>query len=133
MKRVGFHDFRLGLPTSLWPIPDSEVALYQAGRPFGDYQNGGANHAQACHFVNALYRVGMTAEADLVLGGLCSSFADDTAFGGVDGAGVDWRRWDGTPSGYEGLLTDQFGFLATAIDRYGLAGKPPTAGRHTDG
>jgi hypothetical protein len=124
MARVGFHDFRLGLPTSLWPIPDSEVAHYQVGRPFGEYQNGGATHSQAVHFVNALYRVGMTAEADRVLAGLCSSFADDTAFGGVDGAGIDWRRWDGTPGGYEGLLTDQFGFLATAMDRYGLARGP---------
>jgi hypothetical protein len=90
------------------------------GRPFGDYQNGGANHSQASHFVNGLYQVGMTAEADAVLRGLCSSLADDTAFGGVDGPGIDWRRWDGTPSGYEGLLTDQFGFLATVLDRYNL-------------
>ncbi len=122
MARVGFHDFRLGVPTTLWPVPDAEAATYQAGRAFGDYMNGGANHAQASYFVSALYRVGLTAEGDRVLSGLCSSLADDTAFGGVDGTGIDWRRWDGTPSGYEGLLTDQFGILATAIDRYGLAG-----------
>ncbi len=127
MARVGFRDFRLGLPTTLWPIPEADMALYQAGRPFGDYQNGGANHAQACHFVNALYQVGMAAEADRVLNGLCSALADDTALGGVDGAGVDWRRWDGTPSGYEGTLTDQFGILATAMDRYGLAPAPRPA------
>lgn len=118
MLAAGFHDFRLGVPTSLYAIPDADVAIYQIGRPFGDYMNGGANHAQACHFVNALYRVGMTDEADRVLLGLCSSLADDTAIGGCDGAGVDWRMWDGTPSGYEGLLTDQFAFLATAFDRY---------------
>jgi len=118
MLAAGCHDFRLGVPTSLYAIPDADVAIYQIGRPFGDYMNGGANHAQACHFVNALYRVGMTDEADRVLLGLCSSLADDTAIGGCDGAGVDWRMWDGTPSGYEGLLTDQFAFLATAFDRY---------------
>jgi hypothetical protein len=121
MGRVGFRDFRLGVPTCLWPIPDSDVAQYQAGRPFGEYQNGGASHSQAAHWVNGLYRVGMQAEGDTVLRGLCASFADDSAFAGVDGAGIDWRRWDGTPGGYEGLLTDQFGFLATAMDRYGLA------------
>ncbi len=108
----------------MWPIPEAEAATYQKGQSFGDYMNGGANHAQASHFVNGLYRVGMTAEADQVLSGLCASLADDTAFAGVDGPGVDWRRWDGTPSGYEGLLTDQFGILTTAIDRYGLAGAP---------
>lgn len=128
LERVGFHDFRLGVPTTLWPVPDSDAALYQAGRPFGDYQNGGATHSQAVHFVNALYRVGLTAEADHVLNGLCASLADDSAFGGVDGPGIDWRRWDGTPSGYEGLLTDQFGVLAAALERYGLSAPLPVRG-----
>ena len=35
------------------------------------------------------------------------------------GSGVDWRRWDGTPCGDEGLLSDQFGILAIAHKRYG--------------
>ncbi|MCC7362160.1 MAG: hypothetical protein IT317_21935 [Anaerolineales bacterium] len=125
LARVGFRDFRLGVPTCLWPIPYSDMGLYQTGRPFGHYQNGGVTHSQAAHFVNGLYRVGMTAEGDEVLHGLCAGMADDSAFAGVDGAGIDWRRWDGAPSGYEGLLTDQFGFLATAIDRYGLSASGP--------
>ncbi len=40
-------------------------------------------------------------------------------FGGAK-SGVDARSWDGWPCGYEGLLTDQFGILATALDRYQL-------------
>jgi hypothetical protein len=31
---------------------------------------------------------------------------------------VDWRLWDGTPSGYQGLLCDQFGMIAVALERY---------------
>jgi hypothetical protein len=35
-------------------------------------------------------------------------------------SGLDARFWDGGPCGYEGLLTDQFGILATVIRRYAL-------------
>ena len=27
---------------------------------------------------------------------------------GANGRSNDWRRWDGTPTGYEGLLTDDY-------------------------
>jgi len=82
------------------------------------FENGGATHAQAHYFVNALYRVGMTNEADRVLQGLSSSLASGAAFGGC-GTGMEWRSWDGLPTGYEGILTDQFGVLALIVDRYG--------------
>jgi hypothetical protein len=39
-------------------------------------------------------------------------------FGGAT-SGIDGRGWDGLPCGDEGLLTDQFGILAVAIDRFG--------------
>jgi hypothetical protein len=42
-----------------------------------------------------------------------------TALGGVDSGG-DWRRWDGSPSGYEGILSDQFGVLIPAIREFGV-------------
>ena len=48
---------------------------------------------------------------------LASTVADDSSFGGI-GSGLDWRLWDGTPSGYEGLLAEGFGFLAVAVERY---------------
>jgi len=46
--------------------------------------------------------------------------ADGSAFGGCS-SGVDWRMWDGTRCGYEGLLTDQFGVLVPALARWGNA------------
>jgi len=115
MQRVGPPDYRLGLPGNLWSIPykDSKSRM-----PFGDFENGGLTHAQARHFVGALYKVGMRKEGDTVLHAMLESLADGTAFSGC-GSGVEWRRWDGAASGYEGLLTDQFGILAVAIDRYG--------------
>lgn len=117
MADRGFDDFRLGLPVSLWPIPDHDLATVMHGKPFGRYMNGGVTHSQARHFVDALYSVGMTEEADRILLAMCASLADGSATGG-QGSGLDWRFWDGSPSGYEGQLCDQFGVLASAYDRF---------------
>ncbi len=125
MHRIWDEACRLGLPVqwgmpaSLWPIPDSDLPEIQHGFPFGYYGNGGLTTAQTRHVVSAMYRVGMTAEADDVLRKICASLADAAVFGGAK-SGIDGRSWDGWPCGYEGLLTDQFGILAVALDRYGL-------------
>ena len=115
---VGMPDARLGLPGNLWPVADADMVDLMRGKPMGYYLNGGCTHSQSRHFVGALYKVGMEKEADTLLGSLCETLADGTAFGGCN-SGVDWRYWDGAPCGYEGILTDQFGILAVALDRYG--------------
>lgn len=117
-QRVNLPDPVLGLPCSLWPIPDHDLADIMQGYPQGYYQNGGRTHSQARHFVNALYTVGMTDAADTLLERLCHGLADGRTYGGSK-SGIDWRYWDGRPSGYEGLLTDQFGVIAAALARYG--------------
>ncbi|NQU39384.1 MAG: hypothetical protein HQ523_05480 [Lentisphaerae bacterium] len=109
-------DYRFGLPGNLVPIPYSDVALIL--QP-GVFENGALTHCQARHFLGAMYRVGMRREADGVLRALCETLADGSAFGGV-GTGQEWRRRDGTPAGYEGILSDQFGVLSVALERYGL-------------
>jgi hypothetical protein len=119
-QRVEIPDPLLGLPCSLWPIPDRDRADIMKGYPQGYYQNGGRTHSQAHHFVNALYEVGLDEKADRVLERLCKGLAENRTIGGSK-SGVDWRYWDGRPCGYEGLLTEQFGLLATAIERYGSA------------
>ena len=119
--RVRMPDPYLGLPGNLWPIPDEDLADIMQGYPLGYYQNGGRTHSQARHFVGALYRVGLTREADYLLSRLCKGLADGVVFGGCR-SGLDWRYWDGRPCGYEGLLTDQFGVLSVALARYGTAG-----------
>ncbi len=94
------------------------------GLPIGGYLQGGATHHRTGGFLRALYAVGMTVEGDQVLEALASTTADDSAFGGI-GSGLDWRLWDGTPSGYEGLLAEGFGFLAVAIERWGAEEASP--------
>jgi hypothetical protein len=117
-RRARIPNPRLGLPISLWPIPDDDLADIMQGYPHGFYGNGACTHSQARHFVDALYLVGMQKEADYLLERLCSTLADGSVYGGC-GSGLDARFWDGWPCGYEGLLTDQFGILSSAFKRYG--------------
>jgi len=117
--RVRMPDPYLGMPGNLWPIPDEDLSDIMEGYPLGYYQNGGRTHSQSRHFVGALYQVGMTREADYLLSRLCKGLGDAAVFGGC-GSGKDWRYWDGRPCGYEGLLTDQFGILAVALEHYGM-------------
>ena len=50
---------------------------------------------------------------------MCASLGDGSAFGGC-ASGLDLHTWDGTPCGYEGLLCDQLGVIAVALERYGV-------------
>jgi len=126
--RVGAPDPHWGLPNNLWPIPDADLTAPMQGFPHGFYLNGALSHSQSRHFVAALYRVGMTEEADRLLEALCTTLADGTAFGGSQ-TGVDWRYWDGAPCGYEGQLTEQFGIMAVALERFALPAAPVTGPR----
>jgi len=114
---VGYEDFANGIPMNLHPVAEEDIGGVVFGLPIGGYLQGGASHHRTYGFLAALYRVGMEREADRVLEALASTVADDSAFGGV-GSGRDWRLWDGTPSGYEGLLAEGFGFLAMAVRRW---------------
>jgi hypothetical protein len=119
LRAVGFEDFRLGLPTSLYPIPPEDCIGDFFCAPFQNYQNGAATTAQACWFIEALYRAGMQAEGDRVLGEVLLGLAERAASAGCQ-SGREFAFWDGTPVGYEGLLTDQFEILATAVRRFGV-------------
>ncbi len=116
--RTPLPDASLGLPGNLWSVPDADRSDILQGYPLGYYQNGGLTHSQARHFVGALYRVGMTAEADALLERLCDGLAEARVYGGVR-SGLDWRYHDGRPCGYEGLLTDQFAVVGLALERWG--------------
>jgi hypothetical protein len=111
--------FRDGIPGNLRRISDCDTAGVQQGLPMGCYENGGLTLSYSNIFTAALYHVGMIKEGDELLSGLCSGLADGTAFGGC-GTGVDWRRWNGSNCGYEGILSDQFTLLAVALERFGI-------------
>jgi hypothetical protein len=126
LRRLGFDDFRLGLPLNVQAIARGDMVERFEGMqwgyvmPHGFNTNGAASLAGSRHFLMALRRVGLTREADEALRGIMAALGDGTAFGGC-ASGVDLRTWDGTPCGYEGILTDQFGVLVAALERWGAS------------
>jgi len=108
---------RYGLPGNLWKIPTEDLGAGLHHTPYGFYENGGRTLSQSHHFVDALYAVGMEQEGDSLLHDMCTSIARGTAFGGAK-SGVDWRFENGISSGYEGLLSEQFAVIGSAIRRF---------------
>ena len=148
MKEVGYSRFDLGLPGNLIPIPKSEYGVGVLGSPqkddgtdsFGVFENGGATACQAYYYIQALYQLGRRAEADRILWPMMKSYAEGRFQNGV-GHGGEWTRWDGSPSGYEGMLTDAYySQMVLFTGYYGLGFGPsgfhlepwsPLKGKHT--
>lgn len=120
MKQVGFTRFDLGLPGNLLPVrkEDYVEASHRFGGPsladgsdgFQIYENGGAT---ACHVywtIQALYNLRRRADAEQMLFPLLQAFEDGRFQGrAADGINTnDWKAWDGTPHGYEGILVDNY-------------------------
>ncbi|MCX6622223.1 MAG: hypothetical protein NTY38_14370 [Acidobacteria bacterium] len=130
MKEVGFTRFDLGLPGNLIPVrrEDYVESPLRFGGPtkedgsdgFQIYENGGAT---ACHVywtIQALYNLGRRADAEKILFPLLAAFEEGKFQGrGPDGANTyDWKAWDGTPHGYEGLLVDNYLALLAVYTGY---------------
>jgi hypothetical protein len=121
MQEVGYDKFNMGLPGNLTTVtlkdyvhknPDGHVG--GGVRPdnsdgFQNYENGGATGGFAFFTLAALYDLGRKAEADRILFAMLDEYGR-CGFEGKDAKGRsnDWRRWDGTPMGYEGFLVDNY-------------------------
>jgi hypothetical protein len=121
MREVGYDKFNMGLPGNLITVtlkdyvhknPDGHVG--GGVRPdnadgFQNYENAGATGSFAFFTLAALYDLGRKAEADKILFAMLGEYGR-CGFEGKDAKGRsnDWRRWDGTPTGYEGYLTDNY-------------------------
>ena len=76
---------------------------------FQNYENAGATGSFAFFTLAALYDLNRKAEADEILFAMLGEYARCGFEGrGAKGRSNDWRRWDGTPTGYEGYLTDNY-------------------------
>jgi hypothetical protein len=121
MQEVGYDKFNMGLPGNLITVtlkdyvhknPDGHVG--GGVRPdnadgFQNYENAGATGSFAFFTLAALYDLGRKADADKILFAMLGEYGR-CGFEGKDAKGRsnDWRRWDGTPMGYEGYLTDNY-------------------------
>ncbi len=112
IRAVGYTNFQYGLPGNLVPIrPDDYVDHnprfgYKA---FQVYENGGASGNYVYFTLRALYKLGRAKQADAILFPLLGGYEAGNFQGrGPNGMTYDWRAWDGTAHGYEGLLIDNY-------------------------
>jgi len=121
MQAVGYDKFNMGLPGNLITVALKDYVHKDAGAVHGggvladnsdgfqNYENGGATGCFVFFTLAALYDLGRKAEADKILFAMLGEY-DRSGFEGrgAKGRSNDWRRWDGTPMGYEGFLTDNY-------------------------
>jgi hypothetical protein len=128
MKEVGYSHFEYGLPGNLIPIRREDYAHHLLSSGGGEqedgsdgfqiYQNGGATASFAYFTLQALYQLGRRKEADAILFPLLRGFEAGSFQGfGANGKSFDWKAWDGTPHGYEGLLVDGYQALLAVLSR----------------
>jgi hypothetical protein len=121
MKEVGYDNFKMGLPGNLISVALKDYVDKRGDGRFGggtlpdnsdgfqNYENGGATGSFAFFTLAALYDLGRKEEADRILFPMLERYGQ-CGFEGRGAAGMsnDWRRWDGTPKGYEGYLVDNY-------------------------
>jgi hypothetical protein len=121
MKAVGYDKFNMGLPGNLISVPlkdyvEQSGKVYWGGGVradnadgFQNYENGGATGCFVFWTLAALYDLGRKEEADRILFAMLEEYGRGGFEGrGPNGRSNDWRRWDGTPMGYEGFLSDNY-------------------------
>ena len=121
LKESGFKRFDLGVPLNLKPVPREEMEHYTE---FQTFLNGGCTVITTSYLLNALYIVGMTQQADMILDAMLKRQWDG-AFpngGGFQNGFVDiaWEGgevfdWNGKPTGYEGHLVYNWSFLHSML------------------
>lgn len=128
MKEVGYTHFEYGLPGNLIPIRREDYVDHDKryGGPekadgsdgFEIYENGGATACYAYFTLQALYQLGRREEADAILFPMLRGFEKGGFQGRAsNGLTYDWKAWDGTPHGYEGLLVDGYQALLAVLAR----------------
>lgn len=128
MQEVGYTNFELGLPGNLIPVARKDYvdlrhrfggpALADGSDGFQIYENGGATACFAYFTLAALYDLGRIDDGDRILFPLLHAFAEGGFQGrGSNGMSRDWKMWDGTCEGYEGLLTDNYYAMLAVLDR----------------
>jgi hypothetical protein len=128
MKEVGFTHFEYGLPGNLIPVRREDYVdlAKSAGGPeredgsdgFQIYENGAASGNFAYYSLQALYQLGRRQQADAMLIPMLRGYEEGLFQGrGPNGKTYDWKAWDGTPNGYEGLLVDNYMTLLAVLAR----------------
>ena len=117
-EELGPPNAQLGLPCNLLPIPETDQKLpqilNQLQPTFETYTDGSVSGWPATYYLRALSIHGLTSQAQKLAKELAEGYAAGV-FNGGNGAGHEFRSWEGLPTGYEGTLIGCFGPL------YGIA------------
>jgi len=132
MKEAGFSNFQFGVPCWLDPVTPDDYLQPAIGAPqqpdgldtWQIYMNGAITAGHVYHFLAAHYAVGtdagMNAQADAILDAMLATQDKGGFQNGVQDRypkGIDWRKWNGEPCGYEGFLADNARFLLAVLTR----------------
>ncbi len=137
LEEVGYHRFDLGLPGNLIPVRREDYVTGErrwggsqdsgGTEGFQIYENGGATACFAYFTIQALRTLGRDAAADAILYPMLEAF-EAGGFQGRDSTGMtnDWKTWEGSPWGYEGLLVDGYMTLLAAMPEAAHGKHPPS-------
>ncbi|MCX5771946.1 MAG: hypothetical protein NTZ09_16975 [Candidatus Hydrogenedentes bacterium] len=132
MKEAGFSNFQFGVPCWLNPVTPDDYLQPAIGAPqqpdgldtWQIYMNGAITAGHVYHFLAAHYAVGtdagMNEQADAILDAMLATQDKGGFQNGVKDEypkGIDWRKWNGDPCGYEGFLADNARFLLAVLTR----------------
>jgi hypothetical protein len=137
MRQIGFHSYRLGLPTNLIPFSPAGYVPHTSGAPRDSngmdtwqiYMNGGATPAFDYYFIQALYKEGLHKQAEHLLWALVASYERGTFNAGFGERGYRQRNpvgsafyvWNGSRGAGEGYLPEDWGGLeAIFTGHYGI-------------
>lgn len=121
LESTGFNRFDLGVPVSIRPVPRQEMEEYFE---FQQFLNGGCCVSNTAYLLDALYKTGMTQQADTILDAMLNRqekgvFPNGGGFqnGFVDrmGYGAEVFDWKGNPAGYEGYLVYCWAFIHSML------------------
>jgi len=125
LDRHGAETYSLGLPIFLRAVPAvchndwMGQGVEADGRDqLGIYMNGSLHTHQLYYLLQALYQTGFRERANAIMSALALSVRHGRLSGGLH-SGLDWRHpVSGEPSGYEGLLAEQYHFLLAGLTGY---------------
>jgi hypothetical protein len=136
LDQIGFHSYRLGLPTNLTPMSPADYTWGTGAPKQADgmdtwqiYMNGGANPAQEYYMIQALYQTGLAQDAERLLWPLMGSFEKGTFNCGIqlpkqkqrNPVGSAFYQWDGSRGRGEGYLPEDWdGMEALYTGHFGI-------------
>ncbi|MEX0653881.1 MAG: hypothetical protein WD534_15800 [Phycisphaeraceae bacterium] len=128
-EAVGMTPGRFGIPSNFLPIHHDDHLLPRlpgVGQPtFENYTDGALNGWTTAYYLRALSRYDFHDQARRLADDLDAGHADGVASGGM-GSGVEFRSWEGLPTGYEGTLNGCFATLyAIAIEKGAITARDP--------